>query len=202
MPSNATAPTTDIPIFPLGTVLFPAGRLALRVFETRYVEMTKACLRDETPFGVCLIRGGFEVGQPAIPCDIGCTARIVDWEMPAPNLFTLSTRGESVFRIVERRVQADGLILATIAYEEPPDPQPLTARHGPLGQLLTALIGQIGTEHFPSPQRMDDAAWVGNRLAELLPVPPERKQTLLELRDPHAVLDRIADWVQEQRESD
>lgn len=71
----------DLPLFPLGTVLFPAGVLPLRVFEQRYLEMAKACLRDGTPFGVCRIREGVEVGAPATPDSVGCLARIVHWDM-------------------------------------------------------------------------------------------------------------------------
>ncbi len=197
----ATDNTLEIPIFPLGTVLFPAGRLPLRIFETRYYDMTKACIRDNSVFGVSLIRGGFEVGVPAIPSELGCTARIIDWEVPAPGLFNLMARGESVFRILERRTQADGLIIAKIAYDEPPDPTPLPDRYAGLAQLLVGLIGQIGEKDFPSPQRLDDAAWVGNRLAELLPVAPERKQALLELADPLSVLAEVEELVKNLRES-
>lgn len=104
----------EIPIFPLGTVLYPAGRLPLHIFETRHVDMTKACIRDHAVFGVTLIRAGFEVGTPAVPCDIGCTARISEWEVPNPGLFTLMTQGESLFRIRQRHTQTDGLIMANV----------------------------------------------------------------------------------------
>lgn len=185
------ADTLEIPIFPLGTVLFPAGRLPLRIFEQRYVDMTMACIRDDAVFGVTLIRAGFEVGKPAVPCEIGCTARIVEWEVPGAGLFMLMTRGESVFRILNRWTQPDGLIVARVELLEPPAPLPLPSRYEPLAQLLVSLIGEIGEEHFPQPQRLDDAAWVGNRLAELLPVEPERKQKLLEAGDPLVVLGEV-----------
>ena len=68
----------DVAIFPLNAVLFPGGLLPLRVFEQRYMDMAKDCLRNDTPFGVCLIRAGHEVGAPATPEPIGCTAKIVD----------------------------------------------------------------------------------------------------------------------------
>jgi len=64
-------------------VLFPGGRLPLRIFETRYMDMAKGCLRDGTPFGVCAIREGGEVGAPATPHQVGTLARIVQWDMPA-----------------------------------------------------------------------------------------------------------------------
>ena len=83
----------EVPLFPLGTVLFPGGLLPLKVFEQRYVDMTKACLRDSTPFGVCLIREGREIGQPATPQSTGCLATIEQWDVPHPNLFELLARG-------------------------------------------------------------------------------------------------------------
>ncbi|MGA0033351.1 MAG: LON peptidase substrate-binding domain-containing protein, partial [Burkholderiales bacterium] len=77
-----TAIPQELPLFPLGTVLFPGGLLPLKIFEQRYVEMIKACLRDSTPFGVCLIREGHEVGVPATPHAVGCLARIEQWDVP------------------------------------------------------------------------------------------------------------------------
>lgn len=194
------AETLQIPIFPLGTVLFPAGRLPLRIFEPRYVAMTQACLRDNAVFGVTLIRAGYEVGKPAVPCDVGCTARIVEWSDPVPGQFILEARGETVFRIRERWTTASGLVMAQVELEEPADPLPLPARHAALGTLLRRLMEEIGEAHFPRPQRMEDAAWVGNRLCELLPVEPERKQRLLELLDPLAVLGGVEQALKELRE--
>ena len=180
----------EIPIFPLGTVLFPGGRLPLRIFEPRYVDMTKACIRDGSVFGVSLIRAGYEVGKPAVPCELGCTARIAEWEVPGPGLFMLQTRGETRFRILNRWAERDGLLRARVELMEPAAPQALQERFRLLGQLLRSLMDEMGEEHFPEP-RPDDAAWVGFRLAELLPVTPERKQRLLELDEPQALLAAI-----------
>ncbi len=74
--------TKKIAIFPLGTVLFPGGKLALRIFEQRYMNMAKASLKSGEPFGICLIREGAEVGAPAVPEPIGTMALIEDWDMP------------------------------------------------------------------------------------------------------------------------
>src|SRR6185503_19497144 len=115
----------DIPLFPLNTVLFPGGRLPLRIFEQRYMDMAKACLRERTPFGVCLIREGREVGTPAIPADIGTLARIAAWDMP-----------------------------------------------------------QLG---------LDSASWVSSRLAELLPLPLQAKQELLELDSARIRIERLSE---------
>jgi len=180
----------EIPIFPLGTVLFPGGRLPLRIFEQRYVDMTKACIRDSSVFGVCLIRAGYEVGTPAVPCELGCTARIAEWDVPSPGLFTLATTGETRFRILNRWAEADGLLRARVELIEPAAPQVLPERFRLLGQLLRSLVDDIGAEHFPEP-RFEDSHWVGCRLAELLPVTPERKQRLLEIDEPQALLAEV-----------
>lgn len=193
------AGTLEIPIFPLKTVLFPAGRLPLRIFETRYVEMTKTCLRDDSVFGVALIRGGFETGRPAIPCAVGCTARIVEWEVPNPGLFTLMTQGESVFQLLDHHSRSDGLIVGRVALRALADPIPVPDRFAPMKTLLMRLIEEIGIEYFPQPLRDDDATWIGYRLAELLPVTPEKRQSLLEITEPLALLEQVERLLQELR---
>lgn len=187
----------EIPLFPLGSPLFPEGKLALRIFEQRYVDMTKACIRDEQPFGVALIRAGFEVGQPAIPHDLGCLARIQEWEVPSPGLFNLHTVGAARFRILRRWMQADGLIRAEVEALPVSLPQAIPERHSALPKLLARLMEEVGAQYFPTPVRLDDAAWVGFRLAELMPVTPERKQALLALDDALAVLDHVERWLVE-----
>jgi Lon protease-like protein len=81
-------------------VLFPGGRLPLRIFEQRYMEMAKACLRDGTPFGVCLIRDGAEVGAAATPMEVGTLAKIESWDMPQLGVLQVSALGERRFRIL------------------------------------------------------------------------------------------------------
>lgn len=181
----------EIPIFPLNTVLFPAGRLPLRIFEVRYVDMTKACLRDHSVFGVCLIQDGREVGEPAVPHALGCSARIVEWDVQGAGLFSLVTEGDRVFRILEQRVQPDGLIRAQIQWLEPLPPMPLPESHRALGRFLGEIVEKIGAENFSQPPRLDDVAWVCHRLAEILPMDNASRLQLLELRRPEDLLGRI-----------
>jgi hypothetical protein len=189
-----------LPIFPLGTVLFPGGELVLRIFEPRYVAMVRRSLAGNTPFGICLIRAGFEVGTAAIPHDIGCTARISRWEEPAEDRFLIRVRGENRFRIATRDVAGDGLISARVTLLEPPDPLPLPARFAPLRAMLEDAIERVGAEHFPAPQRLDDADWVACRIAEHLPITPERRQQLLEQDEPMQRLETIARILAELRD--
>lgn len=171
----------EIPLFPLGTVLFPGGLLPLKIFEQRYVDMTKACLRDSTPFGVCLISEGHEVGQPAAPHAVGCLAHIAQWDVPHPNLFAVLARGSTRFRILDTTVAGNGLITARI--EALSEPTPSDSVDRACQEVLRLAIERAGVESVPGPVLLDDAVWVSYRLAEILPIAPQEKQLLLEETD-------------------
>jgi uncharacterized protein len=189
----------EIPIFPLGTVLYPGGMLPLRIFEQRYLDLTKFCIRDNTPFGVCLIREGQEVGTAAVPHAVGCTARIAEWDMPHLGLFHLVTHGETVFRILEQWTAKSGLVQAQVELDEPAPPLPLPHEYRDLVTVLEKIITKVGADRFPSPARLDQADWVGYRLAEVLPLDVEAKQRLLEARDPIAALNEVRGFLQSRQ---
>ena len=173
----------DVALFPLGTVLFPGGLLPLRIFEARYMDMAKACLRDGAPFGVCLIRTGREVGTPADPEPVGCLARIVEWDMQQLGLLLVTAVGGERFRILERRVQADGLARARIERLPEDEDDAVPGAFAACATLLERVIAERGMKVFAEPHRLDSASWVGCRLAEILPVPLAAKQKLMELDD-------------------
>jgi Lon protease-like protein len=184
-----TVPDQEIPIFPLNTVLFPGGLLPLKIFEQRYIEMTKNCLRDNSPFGVCLIREGREVGAAAVPEPVGCLAAIERWDMPQLGLFHLLARGGERFRIRDTRVAANHLMSAVV---EPVPPDDAADQVDSLcRQVLQAVIEKVGASQFPAPLRLDDASWVGYRLAEVLPLGARVKQELLETTDAGPRLERL-----------
>lgn len=158
-------------------MLFPGGRLPLRLFEQRYLEMAKACLRDGAPFGVCLILDGKEVGEPAVPAAIGCLARIDTWDMPQLGVLQVVALGERRLRVLAQRTQADGLLRASVELLEESD-----SAVAP-GLACVRLMERILEEHpalFERPWRLDSAAWLTGRLAEVLPLPLALKQELLE----------------------
>lgn len=182
-------PLRDIHIFPLNTVLFPDGLLPLKVFEQRYIEMTKACLSENRPFGVCLIKEGREVGTAAVPEPVGCLAAIEHWDMPRLGVFQLVARGGGRFRIREMRVAPNHLISAEV---EPIPPDAAAGEVDPFcREVLQAIIDKVGAERFSTPLRLDDAAWIGYRLAEVLPLEANVKQELLELTDAGTRLERL-----------
>jgi Lon protease-like protein len=191
-----TEPAQDIFIFPLNTVLFPGGLLPLKVFEQRYIEMTKACLRDSRPFGVCLIREGREVGAAAVPEPVGCLATIESWDMPLLGLFHLVARGGARFRIRDMRVAPNHLVSASV---ESIPPDAATDQVDALcSEVLQAVIDKVGAEHFPAPVRLTDASWVGYRLAEVLPLDARLKQELLELTDAGRRLEQLHELLVQQ----
>ncbi len=178
-----TTSRLDIPLFPLNTVLFPGGLLPLRIFEQRDLEMAKACLRDGTPFGVCLIREGREVGEPAEPESIGCLAGIVEWDMQQLGLLLVTAKGGPRFRILERRVIPGGLGRASVEMLPEDADAGLPEEYAACATLLRRVVEEHGAALFAAPHRFDSASWVGSRLAEILPVPLPAKQKLMELGD-------------------
>jgi len=182
---------TVLPIFPLNTVLYPGTLLPLKVFEQRYLDMTKVCVRDHSGFGVCRIREGREVGLPAVPEHIGCSAIIMEWEMPHLGVFHLRTRGQVPFRILQHATQADGLIRADIEW--------LPENVGDIDfkllslcrRVLEQIVEKIGGNYFLPPLEYDNPRWISYRLSEVLPLPAEEKQILLALRDDGERLKRL-----------
>ena len=188
----------SLPIFPLGTVLFPGGALPLRVFEARYVDMTRACMKSSRPFGVCLIKEGAEVGAPAVPHETGCLAGIVDWDMQQLGVLQIMTRGTLRFRIESTRVESDGLIRAQ-ARPLPADvPRTVRPEFAACSTLLKSILPQLPSELIPEPHDFDNATWLSNRLSEVLPIPPLAKQKLMELEDPESRLAIIHKFLGQQ----
>jgi Lon protease-like protein len=176
-------------IFPLGTVLFPGAALPLKIFEQRYIEMTKTCLRDERPFGVCLIKEGREVGDPALPQSVGCLAAIEQWDMPRMGLFHLLARGGDRFQLLGSWVAKNGLMTGVIE-RLAPDP-PAEVVDDACRRVLEMIIDRVDVSQFQAPFQLDDASWVGFRLAEVLPLDAHVKQELLEMTDAAQRLSRI-----------
>jgi Lon protease-like protein len=188
-----------VPIFPLNTVLFPGAVLPLRIFETRYMDMAKECLRSSSVFGVCLIREGAEVGAPAVPEPIGCLARIGECDMEELGILKVRAEGLERFRIVSRDVNKQGLVVGEIeriaSESDGADAQGLPE----CADFLRKVIAGIGPGRFNEPFEFDDATWVSFRLAEILPLRNDVKQRLLELTDPVLRLGILHRFLRQQK---
>lgn len=191
----------EIALFPLKTVLCPAGRLPLRIFEPRYLDMVARCLKQAASFGVVAIRSGSEVGQ-ADTYDVGTAAQIEAFSQRADGLLGLIVRGGERFRLISVRLGDDGLYSANVEWLAGEAACPLPDAHRPLADFLRAVLSRLdGGAAEPVETAFDDAAWVGFRLTELLPLELAARQSLLEMQDPLARLDALAPVVARLRQA-
>lgn len=191
----------EVALFPLHTVLFPDGPLALRIFEPRYLDMVSECLRHEQPFGVCLIQSGQEAGAAARPHLTGTFARIVDWQRGDDGLLSISAQGQQRFHVVDTRIERDQLLRGTVQTLAPEHSAPLPADCHYMTGVLDQLFEQTGEIYAHVPRRPDDASWVGYRLAEVLSLPLTRRQYFLELEDPLLRLSQLDEILRAMSES-
>ncbi len=192
---------TELPLFPLQTVLFPGGLLSLKVFEARYLDLVAACLREQRPFGVVSLRKGQEVrrGDEALVLeDVGVVAELLEVDSAQPGILHLRCRGTQRFRIERTRQQADGLWIGTV--ELLPDDEtvpPAEAMHETVRGLANAIasLKGKGVEPFEEPYQFDSAGWVANRWCEILPIPLAAKQKLMELPDARVRLGLVDEFL-------
>lgn len=189
-------PATELPLFPLSTVLFPGGRLDLRIFERRYLDMVRDCARTGSGFGVCVIVRGREAGEPAVPAAFGTVAKITDFTTLPDGLLGITARGAETFHVDRTRVRDSGLVIGEVSLREAQPPTPVPPEFAVLATILERLAEQLGGDLARAErQRFDDAEWVGFRLAEVLPLTLDERQRLLQATDAIARLQLLADWL-------
>jgi Lon protease-like protein len=199
--ASQSAGSAGIPLFPLNTVLFPGGPLPLRIFEPRYVDMVRYCMREHAPFGVVLIKAGVEAGGAVTStADVGTSARIADFFQMPDGLLGIRCVGERKFRVLERRVQNDGLNMGTVEWTPAERAADVPAEYMHLAALLRKVLPELGEIYQSVPKHFDDAGWVSARLAEILPINLAEKQLCLELADPLERLARLAPFIRREEE--
>lgn len=198
-----------LPLFPLNTVLFPDGILPLKVFETRYIDMVRDCMKKDAPFGVVLIKSGQEIGAAAEPENVGCLAVITNWDAPQLGVLLLRTQGGSRFRILEIRTHKDQHLEARVEILDN-IASAIKKEHAACANTLELVIHDINNtgraEHgadfenpFAEKLQLNDAGWVANRWSEILPIPLKAKQKLLELDDPQIRLTIVYQYLQQHQ---
>ena len=199
-----TLTLSSLPLFPLASVLFPDGVLALRVFEVRYLDMVRKCHQTGAPFGVVSLTQGSEVRRAGAPDeqfhDVGTLAVIEQLASPQPGLIILVCKGTDRFRITQRNHLVHGLWIASVSQLDRdlsiPIPEDLKKTATALTQVLHTLHARDALNpaaKLPTPEQLDDCGWVANRWCELLPVPMELKQRLMELDNPLVRLELVGD---------
>jgi Lon protease-like protein len=207
---SSTSVLADVPLFPLHTVLFPDGLLPLKIFEARYLDMARDCLREKTPFGVCLLKSGGEVAlpdEPSVPEHVGCLAEIDECDVETFGMLLIRARGTRRFRLLSHRVESSGLL---VGMAEPlPDDMPLEgnqhlAKFGACAEVLERIIETIRERDpdslpFAEPFKLEDPTWVSNRLSEVLPIALKARQQLMELTDAGARIDVVHHYMQQHQ---
>lgn len=204
----------SLPLFPLGTVLFPGGLLPLRIFEVRYLDMIRRCQAAGSPFGVVSLTQGQEVRQPGGAQEtqesfagVGTLARLVEVSVPQPGLMMIRTEGTQRFRIQRSELLKHGLWTADVecladdpAVQVPDD---LANCADMLQRVLDSLQVQADAAGadmpMPAPWHLQDCGWVANRWCELLPLPTGMKQRLMELDNPLLRLELVGDLLEKTR---
>lgn len=199
-----------IALFPLNTVLFPEGVLPLRVFETRYIDMVRACMKSNTPFGVVAIQSGAEIGEVATPHAVGTIVHITEWDMPELGVLLIQTRGGDRFRILETRLLPSQRLEARIDLI-PTEPVVDGGENLKVcAEVLNVVIQDIERRAredqepqfiapFSEPYELNNPAWVANRWCEILPIPLVEKQRLLEMQDVSLRLQTIEDFLHDHK---
>jgi Lon protease-like protein len=186
----------SLPLFPLHQVLLPGAAMDLRIFERRYLDLVRDCGRSGGGFGVCLILEGGEAGAPAIPAAYGVEARIENFDMGEDGLLSLRVRGHRRFHVVRTRVRDNGLVMADVEWLCPDEEGEIRPEHALLGTLLQTMMEKVGTDLSKLPPRVfERAGWVGWRLAQVLPITPEQRVSILQEDDVHARLQRLLEWI-------
>jgi len=176
---------TDIPLFPLHTVLFPNGYLPLRIFEQRYIDMVRESSAMGACFGVCLINHSDDGSHPSTHLRIGTTAEICDFSTLDDGLLGITAQGRQKFIIQKTRMRDNGLLMAEVEPLTETSPVEVPEQYSVLSMITGRFMEQLGA-NYPTfqPQHLQDAHWVGYRLAELLPLENSEKQVLLQISDP------------------
>ncbi len=187
----------EIPLFPLRSVLFPGGVLPLRIFEPRYVDMVGRCMREQTGFGVVLIRSGAEARLEANASQpdcfgVGTEAHIVDFNQADNGLLGIVAEGRRKFRVRATREQADHLLLGEVEFLPEEGAGELLPEHDRLVDVLKELTNHPLVQRLNLSVDFNEARSVSFRLAELLPIEPEIKQALLQMRWPKERLTELS----------
>ena len=173
----------NIPLFPLHTVLYPDGRMPLRIFEPRYVDMVSECMKTSRGFGVCLIKHGSETGPAATCFDIGTYAEIIDFSRQPDGLLTITIEGKRRFRVLQTALRRNNLLTGEIAWVSAEQAGETSEEYASLRELYLHIVDHFETLYAHENHASVSPALLSYRLAEFLPLANGAKQEVLETND-------------------
>ena len=178
----------ELPLFPIGAVLFTGSKMPLRIFEPRYLDMIGDCMKSNTGFGMVLIRSGADsirTKEDELPTifDMGTYATIVDFNSFADGRLGIVAEGGPQIRIHDSWEQEeDRLRIGSVEVLPDERRSVLGEENESLVVLLKRLIKDPMLKGLDNDIDFTDARAVGWRLAEMLPIAEETKQSLLQIR--------------------
>jgi len=172
--------------------------MPLRIFERRYLDMVKNCVKDNTGFGVSLTDNTKNTDSEYY--DVGTYCKILDWEQMDDGLLGITIRGKSRYKIISKVIQHDNLITANIELLEEPNFVDIPKELMPYSDFLKNILEQYPKfYHDDAPKYYTESGWVGSRLAEILPMDLKDKQVILEIEDYLIRLYRIKDYIDSKK---
>ena len=194
--------TYNLPLFPLNLVVCPDGALPLKIFEARYLDMVRDCLRNKTSFAIVTIltEGATDLASNFPFANIGTLVNIADADVTAIGLLMIRFVGQHRVKVHSFTQQADELVVGQVS-DVPNDAsvtiaEDLNPSVKVLKQLLKTLADQdLSPKNLPAvePYQFENAAWVSNCWIELLNLPLLQKQRLMQMDSPILRLELIQD---------
>lgn len=205
---------TELPLFPLHTVLFPGGVLPLQIFEVRYLDLMQRCERSGEPFGVICLRSGEEVRRAPTPgeeppvgetfAEVGTLATLSEVTRPQAGLMMVHANGGRRFALHQARQLPHGLWVGEVSLLPEEERTPLPDELAELAPRLQHVWASLNPETLPADTdpRWQEAGWLGNRWAEYLPVPAADRQRLMALDNPLWRLELVSEWLDRLTQAD
>jgi Lon protease-like protein len=188
---------SDLPLFPLNTVLFPGAPVHLHIFEERYKRMIGMCLEERQPFGVVLIRRGMEaLGPLAEPHTVGCSATIVNAQRLDQGRMNIVAIGHERFRILSLDSRAFPYLIGSVQLFplEGGDSPEMTRRadrlRSQVARLMQAQLRAAG-QTLDLTKLPEDPVELAYLAASVLQISAEQKQQLLQIVRAPDLIDRV-----------
>ena len=177
--------TKELPLFPLTVNVLPGGYLPLQIFEPRYLDMVKECMSNEIGFCVVLLRGQQEMKSTNLPdhSPIGTYVEIIDFNQLENGLLGITVQGKYRIKIIDRRVQEDGLVIGdSIEHPEEDESVSLEPKYKEIWKILREISDHEEIKKLNLNIDFDNSSSVAYNLASLLPITPPERQNILEFQ--------------------
>ena len=185
----------QLPIFPLNTLVFPGGVLPLRIFETRYLDMVRNCVRGSTEFVVTLANDRRSAAKSY--ANIGTVVSIVDWDTLPDGLLGVTVAGRRRVSIADAEVQSDQLLMADVETIMEDEDLPLDKTFKAWADLIESVLTHLGKPFSELEFQLGSSNWVASRMTEVLPLEASIKQKILEINHPTVRLEHLREALQD-----